>query len=482
MGILRDLLARATPTPGASPLPADVTSHAMHKAIRRWYRLYYNDTPSPGFDPSARLAYTVVTRLVRTVFSEYTHSISGGASGLCPTLERLNTIRSDALMHAMIGGEALLKPVISGAGLDFVLIRRPAYRILGRDVHGNATGYATIEVTHEGANTFTLLEERRLQPNGLVCITSRLYRSRTTNEAPPAFEFAEWGGTLGTPVPLSTLPKYSQLTESLTLPRTLGGCGLVPLKMPLANCVDGSPDGVSIYAAAASTIEAAAILEAALNREFTHATSRIIASRDMLRTDPGGSFRLDEDLFIALDDDPTNVGITVFNPAIRDKSYLERKNDYLRTVENIIGLNRGILSKAEAVQRTATEISSTEGEYNLTVQQLQESWRTCVQQLVQVCQALGEMYLGWPCSPPPQLTLDFGDGVLFNRQTAWQEYERMVNNGWLRPEVAVGWYFGIDPTNTAALQRLMPKASTSCPCGGECGGSTTDQAQATKQT
>ena len=46
----------------------DKTSSAMRKAIEEWFSLYYGQTDG---DPSQRIAYTVVSKLVKTVFGEY---------------------------------------------------------------------------------------------------------------------------------------------------------------------------------------------------------------------------------------------------------------------------------------------------------------------------------------------------------------------------------------------------------------------------
>ena len=55
---------------------SDKTTAAMRSAIENWFDLYYRDTPENGEDPCQRIAYTVVNKLVRTVFGEYAATIS----------------------------------------------------------------------------------------------------------------------------------------------------------------------------------------------------------------------------------------------------------------------------------------------------------------------------------------------------------------------------------------------------------------------
>ena len=62
--------------------------------------------------------------------------------------------------------------------------------------------------------------------------------------------------------------------------------------------------------------------------------------------------------------------MTVYSPQLRVEQFLARKQDILRSCESLIGFKRGILSEVEAAERTATEITSSEGDYNLTIQEL----------------------------------------------------------------------------------------------------------------
>jgi hypothetical protein len=85
-------------------------------------------------------------------------------------------------------------------------------------------------------------------------------------------------------VPLTELAEYAQLPEHFRYEQPLG-LGLIRLKNPMLNCVDGSGDGVSVYAAAAGLIDRINENEAQLAGEFRRGESRIITSSDMLDRD-----------------------------------------------------------------------------------------------------------------------------------------------------------------------------------------------------
>ena len=409
----------------------DVTSARMQAAIREWLNLYYG-TQSPGEDAADRLAVLVVSKLCRTVFAEYE---SRTAEALAPSLQALDAVRVQAMQYALVGGECLLKPVLHGRGFDFVPIRRDCYAPLGRDAHGALTGVGTMEVLRHDGRGYLLLERRTAGADGLT-IETRL------------FELA--GEALGREVPLATLPATVQLQPSLLLPG-VRGVGLAALRTPLLNCVDGGPDAVAVYAPAAGLMHSAARLEYQMRQEFENGASRVFASEDLLREDGYGRRTLQDDLFIGLPDDPANVGVTVYSPQLRVEQFLARKQDILRSCESLIGFKRGILSEVEAAERTATEITSSEGDYNLTIQELQAMWQNGAGQALELCAALGKVYgmPGLSFDAGKDLTMDWGDGVLFDRTRTWNEYMSMVTSGLLRPELALAWYFDLPHADAA---------------------------------
>ena len=256
-------------------------------------------------------------------------------------------------------------------------------------------------------------------------------------------------------MPLATLPACAELVPQLVLPG-VQGVGLAVLKTPLMNCVDGSTDAVSIYAPAAGLLHALARCEEQLNAEFANGASRVFASEDLLRPDAQGRRALQDDLFVGLPDDPANVGVTVYSPALREGSYLARKQDLLRGCESLLGLRRGILSEVEtpAEPRTATEITATSVDYDLTIRDLQSAWTDTVQQAMALCSALGAVYGldGLPQTAAP--AIDWGDGVLYDRARIWAEQRELVDAGLLRPELALAWYFDLPHETEAELAEI----------------------------
>lgn len=418
----------------------DKTTTAMRDAVQEWFSLYYGQGSSHE-DTCQKLAYTVVHKLVKTIFGEY--QVQAQEPVIREILRRLGEHKKEAVQLALVGGECFIKPWVDERGVSFTLIPRNNVLVFARNPAGEPVDIGTVEQTARGKHYYTLLERRTVDEMGYLTISNRLYRSLNAQ-------------TLGSSVPLNTLPEYALLAESYRYEKPVNSLGMVRMKTPILNCVDGSPDGVAVFAAAAGLIRNIDRNEALMNGEFERGQSRVIVSKDML-----GSNGLQDHLFVGLDEDPEQVGITVFSPALREQSFLARKQEYLRNMESIIGLRRGMLSDANMEKRTATEITSSHGDFNLTVIEFQVMWENALRKTVELCCQLARLY-GFDAPENTKLSVDWGNGVLHDEDKAWLEYKGMVESGLLKPEVALGWRFGM-PTNTEEelaeiRKRYMPEA------------------------
>ena len=112
--------------------------------------------------------------------------------------------------------------------------------------------------------------------------------------------------------------------------------------------------------------------------------------------------------------------------------------------------------------RTATEISSSAGDYNLTVMDFQEMWQEALGQGTRLCGELARIYGMGPVPEDLSYAVDWGNGVLYDEDKTWERYRQMVADGLLKPEIALGWRFQM-PADTPEEQekirdKYMPKA------------------------
>lgn len=430
----------------------DITSKEMRNAICEWYDLYFQSVASKNEDPCQRIPYTIVQKLTKTVFSEYAATPAKEKDAFVGAiLSALEEKHTEAMQMALIGGECALKPVFEKTGIRFAVVPRHNILVFARSADGAMTDIGLMEQSAWDKCYYTLLERRTVDANGYLTIRNKLYRSYDRNQ-------------LGQQVALKSLPQCAELPDEYTFQQAVGSIGLVPLRTPMVNCVDGSCDAVSVYAAAVGLIHNININEAQLSGEFDRGQSRIVVSSDMFGKNNDGKSVLVDNVFVGLDDDPESVGFNIFSPQLREASFLARKQEYLRNVENVIGLKRGLLSEVEAAERTATEITSSAGEYNLSIIDFQRMWEKTVKEAMRVCGILGQLYRAEGAHEihDDAFAIDWGNGILHDENKAWEDYKGMVSSGLLRPEIALGWRFNM-PTETAEdlkaiREKYMPVA------------------------
>ena len=104
-------------------------------------------------------------------------------------------------------------------------------------------------------------------------------------------------------------------------------------------------------------------------------------------------------------------------------------------------------------------------DYDLTIRDLQAMWEAAAREALDLCRTLGSLYgLDGGQAATAALSIDWGDGVLYDRARVWAEQRAMVADGLLRPELALAWYFGLPHGSEADLRRIRQQFM---PEGGE---------------
>lgn len=429
----------------------DITSDAMREAINLWMNLYYDAglKCKCEIETGQRLPYTIVSGLNNACFGEYEYSIEGQGENEAFdfSMSQFDKNREMAFQSALTGGEAFVKPIPARDGFAFSVVERDAYVVFERDLEGRITSIGTCEKTDYGGHTYTLFEKRTVDERGYLTIENKLYRDT-------------YGSSLGESVRLDSLPQYSKLNDIVTLPVPVFGLGLIPIKTPMKNCVDGSHDGVSVYAAASGEIICAYRHAARCSAEYETTEPRVIVSADAYRRDEKGRPIGVPRYIEALDGSPNDTGVTVYNPKPNQAELEARENQILRHIEDICGLRRGILSHVDTEDKTATEVLTTSGRYALTIKSFQRMWKETIDAAVRLLSILGPMYGYWQ-GEAPKVTVAWGNGVLYDEDKDFQRLINAVSMGYLRPEYITAWLLDkkidvYDPKAMAEIQKHMP--------------------------
>ena len=425
---------------------SDTTTTEMQTRLDMCRQAYYRAIKSVDKNAALNLPFTIVNKLTKTMFSECT--ITANDDFYKDFIKQVNKKKTEIMSKLLYGGSVILKPYVTPSDkLGFVVVARENYIPVGRDFDGNLIEVILSEVTEKGACYYTLLEKRKITNNGCL-IEYKLFES-------------EIKGVLGKQINLSYL--YSDMPESFML--DTDSLGLIEIKTPLLNDIDTSRDGIPVFEPALEIIDLCNENEAQLKDEFKLGQSRIIVSDDMFRKNSLGEPVVTDKVFVSLDLDPaeqSGSGITIFNPELREQSYIARKNEYLRAIESVIGLQRGLLSDVNQQEKTAKEIGSSEASYNLTIVDFQNCFKTGIEELAGVWADFGKIYKikGAKDYEDELISFDFGDGVLYNRDKVFSELLGLCAAGLIKGEVVVAWYYDIDlstPEGEEAVKKYMPE-------------------------
>ena len=433
----------------------EITSAPMKAAVREWFDLFMMRSATDSEDPAQRIPYTITSKLTKACFAEYDSNFNaaiapgGKVAWLNDERSAIDGVKQELLQWTMVGGECVLRPVPGGSGkIAYHVVRRDRYNVLARGPHG-ITDVLLSEHSRVGSDYYTLLERRSVDDKGYLTIRNKLYASKNAK-------------TLGQEVRLESLSQYAFLAPEYTYRTPFGGLGMTYVRMPMVNIVDGSPDGVSVYEGAVQLIHNIYQNEKQLGREFELGRSRIVTGADKLVTPnlEGGVTKLKDDIFVGLDGDSSGAGIEIFSPTLRDESFERRKQSNLKACENIIGLKRGILSDVEAVERTAKEIDSSEGDYSLSIIDLQRMWYDALLETLRITdlwgQALG-LCTAQTVDLEQLLSVSWGNGILYDADKDWQETLAMVDSGLLKPELALAKKYDLPCETEQDLAKIRKK-------------------------
>lgn len=438
----------------------DITSTPMQMAIREWFGLYFNTHECCcDKDNGMRLPYSIVDTVTNATFGEFEYTVEDNAGHVAASLKNMDEVQDQVFQFALIGGECFIKPIPTEEGFTYRVVRRDAIIPLARNFKGELTSVGLVEYRQRlvGATLkyYTLCEKRSLDERGYLTIVYKLFESSTDTCN---------GGPLGDVVPLSTLQDYAALVPSFTFQQPMHSLGLIACKTPMVNCVDGSKEAVSLYAAAAEEIKCTYNHAERMNWEYEATRPKLVVVNDIVTMDKNGRVaKPTPDYIEAIDTTSTEGALSIYNPTPHQGELEARMNQHLRNIENLCGLRRGQFSNVDTEDKTATEILTSTARYALTIRSMQEMWEATMCEAIKTIAALGNIYFGWgyDLEKLPEVAMSWGNGVLYDEEKEYQRLYNAVLDGLVKPEFVVAWLLNkeLDPTDTesvAAVRALMP--------------------------
>lgn len=411
---------------GRSEAPAGMNdvavSYDMAAAVERWRMMYFDRAPwADGKNTfSGNYAAAVCSELARLVTLEMETGVEGSVRAEFLDREYKKFLRNIKIYteYACAFGGAAFKPYPVGNGFCFDVVRGDEFCPFAADSAGNITGAVFAEKLRRNRRYYTRLEWHSYH-DGRYIVFNRAYVSDSENG-------------LGVPCELTDIYEWRSLlpkAEITGVDRPL----FVYFKMPFGNNVDAdSALGASVFAKCEDIIKQADLQYSRLLWEYKGGQLAVDAPSDVLRTKEHG-FEMPEyndRLFRRLDvnDSEDRSFYEVFNPTLRDKSYMDGLNRLLRMIEFNSGLAYGTLSDVQAVDKTAEEIKASKQRSYTTVATIQQALEDALRHLVYAMDVLTTLY-GLAPAGDYEMSFKWDDSIVSDRDKEREQDRQDVIDG-----------------------------------------------------
>lgn len=324
------------------------------------------------------------------------------------------------------------------------------------DSSGKMTEGAFIQRKVDKEYAYSRLEHHKLV-NNTVIITNSAFRNNI-NQTGTINNISD----LGKKIPLTDVPEWANIQpiqEIENVDRLL----FAYFKMPEANTIDTySPLGVSGYSRAVNLIEEADKQYSRLLWEFEGGELAIDADRNVLKEREFEDFegirhyktelaKRQARLYRTTEIDATQELYQVFNPNLRDVSFINGLNTLLMRIEDVCSLSRGTLSEVTSEARTATELKIMKQRSYSANADIQKSLEKTLRDVFYIMNVYCTLYEIIPNSEY-DISFEWDDSLIVDVDTELQKRIELMQNGLESKLKLRMWYFG--ETEDQARQAL----------------------------
>lgn len=263
-----------------------------------------------------------------------------------------------------------------------------------------------------------------------------------------------------TMVPLSTIPEYAGVAEKVS---TKEKERMFVINRPnIVNNIDPSlPLGISVYANAIPQLKGVDIAYDSYVNEMVMGKRRIIVKAEALKSVDGNpTFDPDDVVFYALPEDSSaGAEATMINPInmdIRAGQLNEALQDMLNNLSAKCGFGQNQYKFEQGGVATATQIVSENSTLFRTIKKHEIVLEDMLKELARTILRMGNIYCGQSLNTEVEITVDFDDSIIEDKQTEFMRDAQMVSMG-----VMNLWEFRMKYMNESeeTAKAALPKAA-----------------------
>lgn len=441
-------------------------SSEMKEAIELWEDMYKNNSPwLSDTVRSLNLASMIASEKARTATIEMEIKVTGEserAEFIRNFMKKIDdTIRKQLEYGIALGGIVLKPYVMMGAegkyklGLNYV--KATDFYPLAFSSEGDVIEAAFVDRIITKETIYSKVEWYQLNGTTLT-IKNKAFKVNNRNMNMVNTNMTE----LGIEIPLTDVPEWSQITPEVII-NDVDEPMFAYFKMPQSNTVDlNSPLGVSGFSKAIKLIEDADKIYSDLLWEFEGGQLAVDVDRTALnpiKDSKGNPIEVlpqrQERLFrhsLDLGEDDT---YNVFNPDLRDQSYIRGLNNVLMHIEDVCEISRGSISEVTYMEaRTATEMRILKQRSFAANADIQKALQKTLEKAVDIADKYCDLYKIVP-KGEYAVAYSWDDSIIVDKDTERQVDLLDVNNGLLsKVEYRMKWQGETEDQAVEALNKI----------------------------
>jgi len=435
-------------------------STEMVNALDLWYEMYLDKAPwlTPTTVHSLNLPSFICSEIARQMVLEFKWNISGTevdkngdlimnprAQFLKDEFEKLVQQLRPKLEQALAAGGVVIRPYPYNGHICFDWTMDWGLYPIAFDDTGMLSDVVFRDTYENGKAHYTRLERHVTNKDGSVSLSQRAFKS--TNK-----------DTIGTEVPLSDVPMWSNLAKNSKVTNA-GGKLFGWFKTAHANTIDVEcPMGASVYARATKLIEQADVQYSNFLWEFEASQMAVDVDPSVLRPRKGADGKmetpkLNERLFRGVDLN-SDESYHVFAPQIREAAQTKGLNQLFMIIEDLVGLARGTISDSNVEAKTATELKINKQRSYATVADNQAALETCLRDVIHAMDVYATLY-GLAPEGEYEVSFEWDDSIVTDSDMQVQERLMLVNSGLMGKAEFRQWYFGETKAQSEAALKTM---------------------------
>lgn len=398
-------------------------SDPMVTALELWSRMYVNDAPwLTEYVKSLNLPAAVAGEISRLVTLELDITIEGSqrADYLAAQFKKVSDKLRDVIEYGAAKGGLVFKPYVDGKDINVDFVQADQFFPINFDANGNITSCVFVDQRKQGDHYYTRLESHEMTDAGVI-VKNMAYRSSTKD-------------ILGNQVPLTMVEDWNGLEPEATI-TGIDKPLYAYFRYPLANNIDpASPLGVSCYSRAIDLIKQADQQWSDLLWEFEATKAAIFVDVLAFGKDTDGKPILpNKRLYRTLETGSAEGDLfKEWAPTMREQNILNGLDAILKKIEYNCGLAYGTLSDPQMEAKTATEIKTSKQRSYATVVDVQKSVQKALDDLLYAMDTWATLSKLAP-KGVYTVTYDFDDSVIVDKDAAFQQDLRLVQQGIMSP-------------------------------------------------